>query len=158
MVKERGLFPISERRRFIRHPLCFPLTYTVVKENPAGTARAEKKSKSINISLGGILFSAHKPVETGSDIVLKLPFQDKIFNVKAKVVHCAKSPETKLYNIGAEFHRMSAAYKVKLVEQLYLISEFRDLRSIELGKEITLERASREWIKRYSDRFRKLYW
>ncbi len=90
--------------------------------------------------------------------MLKMPFQNKVFNVRAKVVRCEKSPETKLYNIGASFHRLSAAYKVKLIEQLYLISEFRDLRSVQLGREITLERASREWINRYSERFKKLYW
>jgi hypothetical protein len=87
-----------------------------------------------------------------------MPFQDKVFNVKVRVVHCDKNPETKLYNIGAAFHRLSAAYKVKLIEQLYLISEFRDLRSIQLGREISLEKASEEWVKRYSARFRKLYW
>jgi hypothetical protein len=78
--------------------------------------------------------------------------------VRGGVVRCDKSPETKLYNIAAAFHRLSAAYKVKLIEQLYLISEFRDLRTIQLGKEMSLEKASEEWIKRYSDRFSKLYW
>jgi hypothetical protein len=87
-----------------------------------------------------------------------MPFQNKVFNVRAKVVHCDKSAETSLYNIGASFHRLSAAYKVKLIEQLYLISEFRDLRSIQLGREVTLEKASKEWIKRYSERFKRLYW
>ena len=87
-----------------------------------------------------------------------MPFQDKVFNVRAKVAHCDKNPETKLYNIGATFQRLSASYKVKLVEQLYLISEFRDLKSIELGREVSLEKASKEWIQRYSARFRKLYW
>ena len=158
--------PISERRRFIRHPLCFPLTYSVVEKAPGKPVlkKAEKagakeiKSTTINISMGGLLFAAKKPVKVDSLIIIKMPFQDKVFNVRAKVVHCDKNPETKLYNIGCAFHRLGAAYKVKLVEQLYLISEFRDLKSIELGKEISLERASQEWIKRYSDRFRKLYW
>jgi hypothetical protein len=118
----------------------------------------EKKSTALNISMGGILFASKKPVRSGAVIMLKMPFQNKVFNVRAKVVHCDKSPETSLYNIGASFHRLSAAYKVKLIEQLYLISEFRDLRSIQLGREVTLEKASREWIKRYSARFRRLYW
>jgi hypothetical protein len=108
--------------------------------------------------MGGILFAAKKPVKSGAAIMLSMPFQDKVFNVRARVVHCDKNLETKLYNIGASFHRLSAAYKVKLVEQLYLISEFRDLKSIQLGREISLEMASREWIKRYSLRFKKLYW
>jgi c-di-GMP-binding flagellar brake protein YcgR len=156
-MQAKKLFPMSERRRFIRHPLCFPLTYKVVEHTSVKSAE-EKKSTSINISMGGILFASKKPVKSGAVILLNMPFQNKVFNVRAKVVHCDKSPETNLYNIGASFHRLSAAYKVKLIEQLYLISEFRDLRSIQLGREITLEKASREWIKRYSERFRRLYW
>ena len=157
IMQARKIIPVSERRRFIRHPLCFPLTFDVIGSTPIKSA-AEKKSTTINISMGRILFASKKPVNPGSAIMLKMPFQNKVFNVRAKVVRCEKSPETKLYNIGASFHRLSAAYKVKLIEQLYLISEFRDLRSVQLGREITLERASREWIKRYSERFKKLYW
>lgn len=162
--------PIDERRRFIRHQLCFPLNYEVIDEGASAKASksASKKtagkrpkverSTSINISMGGILFAAKHPVNPGTVIMIKMPFQDKIFNVKANVAHCDKNLETKLYNIGATFQSPGSAYKVKLVEQLCLISEFRDLKSIELGKEISLEEASREWIKRYSDRFSRLYW
>ena len=156
-MRNKKSLPVSERRRFIRHPLCFPLTYEVVDHTPAKSA-GEKKSTTINISMGGILFASKKSVKSGSVILLKMPFQNKVFNVRAKVVHCDKSSETNLYNIGASFHRLSAAYKVKLIEQLYLISEFRDLRSIQLGRDISLEKASQEWIKRYSARFKRLYW
>jgi hypothetical protein len=159
-MNDKEILPVSEHRRFIRHPLCFPLTYTVLEKGPARAAGAaeEKKSTSINVSMGGILFASRKPVKPDTMIVLKMPFQDKVFNIRARVVHCNKNPETKLYNIGAAFHKLSAAYKVKLIEQLYLISEFRDLKRIQLGKEITLENASKEWIKRYSARFKRLYW
>ena len=165
-IKPLSALPISERRRFIRHPLCFPLTYSVIeKAHGASAVKAgvksagkEHTSATINVSMGGLLFAAKRPVKVDSIIMIKMPFQDKVFNVRAKVVHCDKNPETKLYNIGCAFHRLGAAYKVKLVEQLYLISEFRDLKSIELGKDVSLEKASREWIKRYSARFRKLYW
>lgn len=155
--KARKTIPMSERRRFIRHPLCFPLAYKVIEKGPSANYSGHKAS-TINISMGGILFSSKKPVVPGSEIMITMPFQDKVFNVRGRVVRCDKNSETKLYNIAAAFHRLSAAYKVKLIEQLYLISEFRDLRCIQLGKEISLEKASEEWIKRYSDRFRKLYW
>lgn len=166
-IKKPGKsLPIDERRRFIRHQMCFPLNYKVIEEPSTANAakalpekpRKKKPSKSIDISIGGILFSAKRSVKPGSLIMIELPFQDKIFNLRALVAHCTKNKETKLYNIGAAFQRLSAAYKIKLVEQLCLISEFRDIRSIELGRQISLEKASREWIKRYSDRFHRLYW
>lgn len=169
MKEKIDAVPVSERRRFIRHPLCFPLTYKIIEPgnrkslSKSGKACIEpsgkgKRSRSINIGMGGLLFAAKKPVKIGSVIMITMPFQDKVFNVRAKAVHCDKNPETNLYNIGAEFNRIGAAYKVKLVEQLYLISEFRDLRGIELGRELSLEKASKEWIDRYSARFRRLYW
>jgi hypothetical protein len=148
----------EERRRFIRHPLCFPLTYKVVAKKTSAGAGKENTSKSVNISMGGLLFLTKKPVENNSIIAIKMPFQTKTFNVKAKVVHCDRSEDAKLYNIGVSFYRLSDAFKVKLIEQLYLISEFRDLWSVQLGREVTLEEASREWIKRYSKRFKRLYW
>lgn len=158
--------PISERRKFIRHPLCFPLSYKVVEtsadaKKKGASVRKDtsgKPASTINIGIGGLLFAAKKPVKEGADIIIKMPFQDKVFNVRARVAHCDRNPETKLWNIGAIFQRLSASYKVKLVEQLYLISEFRDLKCIELGKDVSLEKASKEWIERYSARFRRLYW
>ena len=50
------------------------------------------------------------------------------------------------------------AFKVKLIEQIYLIEEYRVLRSLQLGRDLSLKEASEEWIKRYSERFKKLYW
>jgi c-di-GMP-binding flagellar brake protein YcgR len=144
-----------ERRRFIRHSLCFPLTYKMIEKKVAGK---EAKSSSVNISMGGLLFLASKPVAIGSTISVKMPFQDKMFSVKAKVIHCDRDLGTKLFNVGVSFYRLSDAFKVKLIEQLYLISEFRDLWSVQLGRDVTLEEASREWIKRYSKRFKRLYW
>jgi len=156
-MKSAKELTVSERRKFIRHPLCFPLSYKIIeKANPDGVE--ESASKTINVGMGGLLFAAKRLVEMGSTVVVKMPFENKVFNVKARVVHCTKSPETKLYNIGVKFYRLNDAFKVKLVEQIYLISEYRDLISMQRGKEVSLEQASKEWIKRYSDRFSKLYW
>ncbi|MDD5669114.1 MAG: PilZ domain-containing protein [Candidatus Omnitrophica bacterium] len=156
-IKNGDTFPITERRRFIRHPLCYPLTYNVISPG-ASKGRKEVRSKTINVGLGGLLFAAKHPAKTGDMIKIKMPFEDKVFIIDSKVVTCTKNTETNLYNIGVSFYRFKDAYKVKLVEQIYLIAEYRDLRSIQLGKEISLEEASREWIRRYSERFKNLYW
>lgn len=146
-----------ERRHFIRHPLCFPLTYKVIGKKPKKGSN-ETRAETINVSRGGLLFSAKNPVGIDSIINIRMPFQSKVFNVKAKVVHCYKSLETRLYSIGVCFYRFSDAFKIKLIEQMYLILEYRDLRSLQLEKEISLQEASKEWIKRYSERFKRLYW
>jgi hypothetical protein len=157
--KETSMLPLVEQRHFIRHPLSFPIEYKILEKSSdkRGNGKGER-SKTINVSQGGLMFAAKRPVEINSRINIKMPFQDKIFNVRAKVVHCDKSAETNFYNIGVCFFRFTDAFKAKLIEQIYLISEYRDLRSIQLGREIPLEEASREWIKRYSERFKRLYW
>lgn len=146
----------EERRRFIRHPMCFPLKYKVLKK---GIGKMhEDYSTTRDISRGGLLFPTKYPVEMNSLILIKMPFQDKNFNVRAKVIHCTKNEDTNLYDIGVCFKRYSDAFKVRLIEQLYLISEYRDLRSMQTGEDVSLQEASKEWISRYSQRFKKLYW
>ncbi len=144
---------IGERRRFIRHPMCFPLTYQVVKGGSD-----EYRSRTRNISRGGLLFSARESVDLGSLIVIKMPFQDKVYNVKGKVVHCSQNREAELYDIGVCFQSSSDAFRVRLIEQMYLISEYRDLRRMQSGSDMSLEEASQEWVDRYSRQFQKLYW
>lgn len=147
----------SECRQFIRHPLFIPIKYQALENNRLKDNKLIK-STTINISRGGLMFASPTPAKTGTTIIIHLPLQNKLFKVKAKVVHCNKSTDTGLYNIGVCFFRFSDAFKIKLIEQMYLIIEYRDLRSLELGTEITLQEASAEWIKRYSERFKRLYW
>lgn len=155
--KRTGNVPMVECRRFIRHPLSIPISYKIIKP-VQGEKSDALPAMTANASIGGLLFSTAHPVKVGSLIMIKMPFKDKVFNVKSKVVHCAKSQETKLYSVGSSFYQLNDAFKVKLIEQIYLIAEYRDLRSIQLGRDISLEEASREWIKRYAKRFKRLYW
>ena len=148
---------IIERRHFIRHPISLPLAYKIIKSGESKILE-DIRSKTINVSMGGLLFPAKHPVKTDSMIVMRMPFEDKVFNIKAKVVRCLKNRETKLYDIAVSFFRLHEAFKAKMIEQIYLISEYRDLLSLQLGKEVSLEEASRKWIKRYSERFKRLYW
>jgi len=110
------------------------------------------------VSEGGLLFLAKHGLEPGDIIILRLPIQNKVFKVKARVVHVTRDEESSLYNIGVAFYRYSDAFKVKLIEQIYLIDEYRILRSIQVGRDISLKEASEEWIRRYSKRFARLYW
>jgi len=142
----------SERRRFIRHLLVNPLEFQV-----EGDKKFEK-SKTVDVSEGGLLFMSKTDVAVGTVIKLQLPVYDKVFKITAKIVHAKKDESTGMYRVGVAFTTYADAFKVKLIEQIYLIEEYRVLRSLQTGKEITLQEASKEWIKRYSERFEKLYW
>ncbi|MDD3088410.1 MAG: PilZ domain-containing protein [Candidatus Omnitrophica bacterium] len=140
----------SEKRRFIRHLLVSPLEFKEADEQP-------EKTETVNVSEGGLMFLSKRNVLEGKLIDIQMPLYDKVFHIKAKVVH-SQADETGLYRVGVSFANFADAFKVKLIEQIYLIEEYRVLRSLQTGKEMSLQEASKEWISRYSDRFEKLYW
>jgi len=142
----------SERRRFIRHLLVNPLEFQV------SDGREYEKTKTVDVSEGGLMFMSRKEVSSGTIIKIQMPVYDKVFKITAKVVHAKKDEMTGMYRVGVTFTTYADAFKVKLIEQIYLIEEYRVLRSLQTGKEISLQEASKEWIKRYSERFEKLYW
>ncbi len=146
----------QKRRRYLRHSMCFPLSFSVVKNNFRRVSCRRGDTK--NVGRGGFLFSARKEVKKGTLIKINIPFQSKLFKVKAQVVHCCKNDDVQLWDIGVKFIHPKESFKVKLIEQMYLISEYRDLLAIELGREVSLQEASLEWIKKYSERFSRLYW
>jgi c-di-GMP-binding flagellar brake protein YcgR len=156
---------LVEYRHFIRHPVCLPLSYQVIEKGPKKDLKTDSKkdqedvrSQTTNISLGGLLFPSKHSIDPESRIVIKMPFENKVFNVKAQVVRCMLNSETKLYDIAVNFLRTQEAFKAKMIEQIYLIAGYRDMLRIQSGKEVSLEEASRKWIKRYSARFKRLYW
>ncbi len=148
---------LVDRRHFIRHPVSLPLAYRVIRPG-LRTNGADARSETINASVGGLLFPARRAIKTNSIITIKMPLEDKVFNVKAKVVRCVTNRQTKLYDVAVSFPRRHEAFKTKMIEQIYLITEYRDLLNLRFGKEVSLEEASRKWIKRYSGRFKRLYW
>ena len=148
---------VVEYRHFIRHPLCLPLSYKVI-EKSLKKDQETLPSETINISLGGLLFPSKHPVDPESRIVIKMPFENKVFNVKAQVVRCIHNSETNLYDVAVNFLKTHEAFKAKMIEQIYLIASYRDMLRLQSGKEVSLEEASRKWIKRYSARFKRLYW
>ncbi len=144
--------PHHERRRYIRHLLVNPLEFQIADKEDF------EKTETVDVSEGGLMFMSKRRVSPGTVIRLQMPLYDKIFKIKAAVVHATKDAATGLYKIGVSFLSYADAFKVKLIEQIYLIEEYRVLRSLQLGKEMSLQEASKEWIKRYSERFHKLYW
>lgn len=142
----------KERRRFIRHLLVNPLEFQVMGETET------QKTKTVDVGEGGLLFLSKTEVLPGTDIKINMPLYDKVFKISARVVHSMKDSSTGLFNTGVMFINYADAFKVKLIEQIYLIEEYRVLRSLQLGKDMTIQEASKEWINRYSERFQKLYW
>ena len=148
---------VVEYRHFIRHPLCLPLSYKVIEKSQKKDQES-LPSETVNVSLGGLLFPSKHPIGPDSRIAIKMPFENKVFNVRAQVVRCVQNIDTKLYDIAVNFPKTQEAFKAKMIEQIYLIAGYRDMLILQSGKEVSMEEASRKWIKRYSARFKRLYW
>jgi len=144
----------KEKRRFIRHLLVSPLEFQMADDEGGNFERTQ----TVNVSEGGLMFMSKSDVAVGTVINIQMPLYDKVFKIKAKVEHVVKEASTGLYRVGVSFLTYADAFKVKLIEQIYLIEEYRVLRSLQTGKEMSLQEASKEWVKRYSERFEKLYW
>lgn len=140
-----------EKRRFIRHLLVNPLEFQIEEDKC-------QKSETVDVSEGGLMFMSKTNVTPGTVIRIQMPVYDKVFKIKAKVIHATNEASMGLYRVGVSFETYADAFKVKLIEQIYLIEEYRVLRSLQEGRDVSLKEASREWIKRYSERFEKLYW
>ncbi|MFH1412374.1 MAG: PilZ domain-containing protein [Candidatus Omnitrophota bacterium] len=141
-----------EKRRFIRHLLVNPLEFQIIGE------KEYQRSETIDVSEGGLMFMSKTDVAAGTMIQVQMPVYDKVFKIKAKVIHSSRDESNGLFKIGVSFETYADAFKVKLIEQIYLIEEYRVLRSLQEGHDISLKEASQEWIKRYSERFEKMYW
>jgi len=147
------MIPVKEKRRFVRHPICYPLEFQIIPKN------IQDRSQLFNMSEGGLLFSSKYFVHSGEAIFLRVPIQNILYKVKAIVKHIRKDKENPgFYTIGVSFCEHSEAFKVKLVEQMYAIDAYRSARSFQLGREISIAEASEDWIKNYADEFDKLFW
>jgi len=148
---------LIESRNFIRHPVYLPLSYNIVEKSLKKNSKSIR-AKTTNVSLGGLLFPSKRPVGPKSRIVIKMPFENKVFNVKAQVVRCIQNSETKLYDIAVNFSKAQEAFKAKMIEQIYQIAGYREMLRVQSGKDISMEEASRRWVDLYSARFKSLYW
>jgi Tfp pilus assembly protein PilZ len=133
--------------------MCYPLEYEYTPK------KMRERAHTVDVSKGGLLFLSKRHLAPGRTIILKLPLKNKLFKVKAKVVHVQPDKENpELYNIGVSFFRHSDAFEVKLVEQIYLMDEYRSMRTLQLGRDVSFKEASLEWVKRYSKRFDEMFW
>ena len=147
------MIPVKEKRRFVRHPICYPLEFQIIPRN------IQDRSRLFNMSEGGLLFLSKYFVHSGEAILLRVPIQNILHKIKAIVKHVQKNEENPdFYNIGVSFCEHSGAFKVKLVEQMHAIDGYRSSRSFQLGREISFAEASKDWVKNYADKFDKLFW
>lgn len=139
----------SEKRRFYRHPLSFPIQFA--------EAESPSRSTAIDISEGGICFLAERAIAKGLTVKLKIPVGDQIFTVDGHVAYSAKVANSNRYRTGVAFAGPSHAFRAKLAEEMLQVKIYQKKISQQMGVEISEEEAAMRWIEKYAKAFGELF-
>ena len=132
-------------RRYIRHPSDIPIQFVL------GDVVAHKKDYLTNISEGGLSFRAYTYIEPGSSILIQIPISDPTFEATGVVVWCRENSGQ--FDVGVKFTDMKTEFKVRMVEQVCHIEQYKKEVQEKEGRELTGEEAAMEWIRAHAADF-----
>ncbi len=133
-----------QHREFIRHPSSIPLD---VKPR---AAQEQMSLKLNNISVGGLSFDSPVPFNDGAVVNIRISLKP-VFRVNAIVQWCKRVDDH--FELGVRFLDQEDAYRVRMVEQICHIEEYRHDRMRKTGKRLSRNKASLEWIAKHGQRF-----
>lgn len=137
-------------RRQVRHVTSIPIEVSL--EDHQNYQAAE--DNITNLSLGGWCFVASDRLELNEAIQMRFPVLDEETLIDGKGVWCNKT--TKGYEVGLEFNDPAEVERLKMIEQIRQIENFRNNRERQDGRKLSSEQAAREWISRYAGNFSAL--
>jgi hypothetical protein len=144
----------EERRKFIRHPLSFPIKTTV---NRSDNRLNEMVSESQNIGAGGLLFFSESRMDPGSEVEIELRVEGKKFTIDGTVVRCSEKSEGERFSIAVAFHEPNELLKAWMMEQVVRIELFKNRLERRYGVDLDFASVAKEWIRRYSMFFARRY-
>ncbi len=105
-----------------------------------------------NISLGGLSFTANARLDIANPIEVHFPVlrEDRVLG--ARVVWCEKMPRG--YEVGLEFDHPEEIDRLKLVEHICHIENYRKEIESREGRKINSEQAALEWVSRFGGNIR----
>jgi len=143
----------QEKRKFIRHPLSYPLRTRVLSEK---NGKLVVKSSAENIGAGGLLFRSSVAMNREAEVEINLTVEGRNFLLDGTVVRCDPD-ENGNYNVAVSFKRQDEALKVRMMEQIVRIEEFKNRLERRCKKKIDFAWVAKQWIKRYSKGFAEHY-
>ncbi len=143
----------DEKRQFIRHPLSYPLKTRVVRRN---TEDILLHGESENIGGGGLLFRSSEAIAEDTEVEINLTVENRQFQLDGIVVRCDPA-ENGDYNVAVSFARPNEMLKVRMMEQVVRIEEFKQRLERRCGKSLDFSWVAKQWIKRYSKLFAQHY-
>ncbi len=136
-------------RKFIRHPSGVPIEVTL---DWAEDENDETVDQTItNVSLGGLAFVSHKPLELLERVRICIPVLNEENYLVGNVVWCEKVGSG--YEIGIEFEKSRDAFRLRMIEQICHIEHYRKEIEKREGRELNPQEAAKEWIAKFADEF-----
>lgn len=138
----------SERRAHERHTADMPIE---VRLQDIVTHRTEYLSE---ISFGGLSFRSRAPLAEGTPVDIRIPLVRPVFHAAGRVVWCRPSAaDAAVYDVGVEFIGAKDNFRVRMLEQVCHIENFKKELAAQTGRPVTGEQAAIEWIRLYADKF-----
>lgn len=131
-------------RNYIRHPTSIPIHISAGSQNSAEVVVN-------NLSAGGLSFVTDIPVKVGSVVDLAIPCVNPDYQGEGVIVW-RRSQQPKGFEVGVRFANDDEYFRVRMVEQVCQIEEYRQ-QLAEAGRKLTSEEAAYEWITRFAADF-----
>jgi hypothetical protein len=104
-----------------------------------------------DVGLGGICFRSREYLEPGTMLELTVPDLNDTRPLRGRVVWCRQHGRE--YETGLSFATEAEVFHARMVEQVCHIEAYRKRVRKRDGRELSSERAAREWIAKYAHRF-----
>ena len=132
-------------RSFIRHPAHIPIKFDL------DSSKQTLQNDTENISAGGLCFSSPKAIRKGTRLNIHIPHLKYPFDANCEVVWCKKLESS--FEIGVRFSDDESSFRLRMIEQICYIEEYRLSVWEKEKRQLTWRQASDEWIKKYADKF-----
>ena len=132
-------------REFIRHHAKVPL------EISPHSTREQLNLQLNNVSMGGLSFDSPVAFHTNTLIKIKISSLKPVFKVDAVVQWCQSQNDH--FELGVRFLDPDDAFRMRMVEQICYIGQYRKEVQAESGKRLSWNKASLEWIEKNGGNF-----
>jgi len=134
-------------RKFIRHPTTIPFEYSILEL----TTNKINHEQLNNVSQGGLCFQSNSDINLASRLEIKIPLTKPIFEAICEVAWCHRVNGH--FDVGVKFTDVQTWFKLRMVEQICHIEEYRKNLLEKEGRDLSGEEAAKEWIAKYAGDF-----
>jgi len=140
----------STRRSSTRYQAEIPIEISATEGH-----LAKQTGATHDISHGGLSFISEIPYTLNQKIKLAIQITQPYFEEVAKVIWCL--PNGSDHEIGVQFINNEAIYRIKMLEQVRHIEQYRRDMKSQHGRDLSPQEAALEWITKYAGKFREQY-